>query len=127
VASATDSSTVISSSITLLKTQAIDAACDGTADTGYSTSPIASGASPGACLRYEVTATNSGTATVTSVVINDTTPAYTVYDSTVAASTSAGSITQVPSNGAAGSIKAGVGSLAAGQSATLSFGVKITP
>jgi hypothetical protein len=74
-----------------------------------------------------VTATNSGTATVTSVVINDTTPAYTVYDSTVAASTSAGSITQVPSNGAAGSIKASVGSLAAGQSATLGFGVKITP
>jgi uncharacterized repeat protein (TIGR01451 family) len=127
VASATDASTVISSSITLLKTQAIDVACDGTADTGFSTSTIASGAAPGACLRYQVTATNSGTATVTNVIINDTTPAYTVYDSTVAAATTAGSVTTVPTNGTAGSIKATVGSLAAGGSATLSFGVKITP
>lgn len=127
VASATETSTVISSEITLTKKQAIDVACDGTADTAFSASPISAGASPGVCIRYEVTATNAGTHTITSVVINDTTPAFTVYTSTGAAAASVGSITQVPADGAAGALKASVGSLAAGTSATLTFGVKIVP
>jgi len=121
-----DLTNVIAGNVTLVKAQALDAACAGpTGATVYSGSNISAGAIPGACILYQVTATNVGTSPATSVVISDATPAYTVYNSTVPAAVTVGTVT-APSNGSAGTISATVGTLAAGSSAVLTFGVKIT-
>ena len=121
-----DTTAVVASQVTLAKTQALDAACDGTADTAYGTAPITTGAAPGACIRYQITATNAGAANITSLVISDATPANTTYSATVAAATTAGTVS-APANAAAGTIQATVGTLTPGQSAVLSFGVRINP
>lgn len=123
---ASDGTTVVAGQVSLVKVQVLDAACDGTPDTVYSSINISSGAIPGACIRYQITATNVGTANVTSVVVSDATPANTVYTATVAAATTAGSVS-APADGAAGTIQASLGTLAPGQSAVISFGVKINP
>lgn len=122
----TDSTNVIASQVTLVKTQALDAGCDGTADATFAVSAILSGAAPGGCIRYEITATNVGPVTVTGLVLNDATPAWTVYSATVPAAVTSGSVT-APANGAAGSVQATVGSLAPGATVVLRFGVRITP
>jgi uncharacterized repeat protein (TIGR01451 family) len=123
---ATDVTTVINGQLQLVKRQAVDAACDGVNDAPYDVLNITTGAIPGACVRYEITVTNVGTSPVTSVVVNDATPANTVYSGAVAASTSQGSITP-PANGTAGTITANVGTLAPGQSAVIRFGIRINP
>jgi uncharacterized repeat protein (TIGR01451 family) len=123
---ATDSTSVIISQVTLQKTQALDANCDGVADTVLSPNPITSGVLPGACLRYEITATNAGPVAVTGLVISDATPVQTTYHATQAAATTIGTVT-APTGGASGTVQATVGTLAPGQSVVLSFGVRITP
>jgi len=112
--------------VTLAKTQALDANCDGVADTVYSAANITAGAVPGACLRYEITATNTGVTNVNAVVISDNVPANTVYHATVFAATTQG-IVLTPLPNTAGLIVDTVGTLNPGQSAKLSFGVRITP
>jgi len=79
IANATDTTTVNSSQLQLIKEQAIDATCDGLPDGAYSSASIAS-ALPGVCIRYRITATNVGTTDVTTVNVNDATPPNTVYD-----------------------------------------------
>jgi uncharacterized repeat protein (TIGR01451 family) len=125
---ATDATTVVGSQVTLVTTQALDANCDGVADAGttYSVNAITSGALPGGCIRYMVTATNAGPSTVTGLVITNATPPLTTYHAVVPAATTIGTVT-TPAAGASGSIQATVGSLAPGQQAVLSFGVRITP
>jgi uncharacterized repeat protein (TIGR01451 family) len=123
---ASDATTVVAGQVSLVKTQALDAACDGTPDAAYSSTNISSGAIPGACIRYQITATNIGTANVTSVVVSDATPANTVYTATGSAATTAGSVS-APVDGASGTIQASLGTLVPGQSAVITFGVKINP
>jgi uncharacterized repeat protein (TIGR01451 family) len=123
---ATDSTTVVAGQVNLVKAQALDAACDGTPDTAYGTGNISSGAIPGACVRYQITATNVGAANVSSVVVSDATPANTTYTSAGPAATTAGTVT-APANGASGTIQASVGTLTPGQSAVITFGVRINP
>lgn len=123
---ATDGTTVINGQLTISKAQALDALCDGSPDGPYGVLNITTGAVPGACLRYEITVTNIGTTSVTNVVVNDATPANTVYSDAVPASTTVGTIVN-PLNGAAGTIVATVGTLAPGQSAVITFGVRINP
>lgn len=122
---AADATTVISGNIVLIKMQALDAACDGTADTAFSVSTIAAGAIPGACIRYQITATNNGNADATGLVISDNTPASTTYSSTVPAATAPVSPVTAPANAATGTIKATVGTLTPSASVVLTFGVKI--
>jgi trimeric autotransporter adhesin len=122
---ATDSTTVISGNIVLTKAQALDAACDGTADTAFSTANITTGAVPGACIRYQITATNNGNADVTGLVVSDNTPASTTYSSTVAAATVPVKPVAAPANGLTGTISATVGTLTPSASVVLNFGVKI--
>ena len=122
----TDTTTVIAGNLVLLKEQAIDANCDGIADTAFSNANISVGATPGACVRYRVTITNIGTSDVLSVVLSDATPANTTYHAAVAATTSQGSVT-APAAGSTGTVSASVGTLAAGASAVVSFGVRINP
>jgi uncharacterized repeat protein (TIGR01451 family) len=126
LAIATDQSTVINGQLQMVKRQALDGDCNGVADAAYDVLNITTGAIPAACLRYEITITNVGTATVTNVVVNDATPAGTTYSAVVPASTTIGSIT-TPAAGATGAITATVGTLGPGQSAVIVFGVRIDP
>jgi uncharacterized repeat protein (TIGR01451 family) len=123
-ATAQDQSTVIAGQLRLLKEQALDATCDGTPDTAYGQANITAGAIPGACVIYRITATNTGTSNITTVVVSDATPAFTLYRNTPAASTTVGTIT-APANGTAGTISANVGTLTPDQSAVIVFAVKI--
>ncbi|WP_296949591.1 hypothetical protein [uncultured Massilia sp.] len=112
--------------VTLVKTQAIDAACDGTADTAFSTAPIAS-ALPGACIRYQITATNNGTTDVTQVQIKDDIPANTTYyGGTNPVTATLGSILTVLT-GPVTNLTTSAVTLTPGQSTMMSFGVRINP
>ncbi|MFT3736856.1 MAG: hypothetical protein QM776_17900 [Rhodocyclaceae bacterium] len=122
----TDSTSIIAGQVFLSKLQALDAACDGTADTAFAASNITTGAIPGACIRYQITATNMGVSNVTLVVVSDGTPANTTYHITVPAATTVGSIS-APASGAAGTVQATVGTLTPGQFAVITFGVRINP
>ncbi len=126
-AQATDVTTVINGQLQIVKTQALDAACDGTADGAYVTTDLTTGAIPGACIRYTLTVTNIGSTTVNNVVVTDATPSNTVYSGVVPGFTSQGSVTTEPANGATGSIVVNVGALAPGATATIRFGVRINP
>ncbi len=123
-ATAQDQTTVIAGELRLVKDQAIDANCDGVADTAYGQTNITVGAVPGACVLYRLTATNAGASNITSVVVSDATPAFTLYRNIPPASTTVGTIV-APANGTAGTITATVGTLTPSQSAVIIFAVKI--
>ncbi len=124
---ATDATSVVGSSVTLTTTQSLDANCDGVADNAtYTVNAITSGALPGGCIRYTVTALNAGPTQVTGLVITNATPPLTTYHAVVPAAVTIGTVLP-PTAGTSGSITATVGTLAAGQSAVLTFGVRITP
>lgn len=129
--SAKDVSTAITGQIRLVKTQALNAACDTSVPT-QSSSQITN-AKPGQCIVYQVTATNQGTATVTNLAIHDALPQYT----SIAASqptvtcTSTGitpaltSIANFTSGSGAVSCGSTSNAVSAGGSATLTFQVQI--
>jgi uncharacterized repeat protein (TIGR01451 family) len=121
---AQDATTVINGQVTITKRQALDGACDGTADGAFTTLNLTTGAVPNACIQYEITVTNTGTTPVSSVVINDATPANTVSSNAATAFASQGTIS-VPANGAVGAVTANLGLLAPGASATIRFNVRI--
>jgi uncharacterized repeat protein (TIGR01451 family) len=121
---ALDATTVINGQVTITKRQALDVACDGTADAPFTMLNLSTGAVPNACIQYEITVTNTGSTPVSAVVINDATPANTVSSNAAAAFTSQGTLT-VPANGATGAVTANLGLLAPGASATIRFNVRI--
>jgi len=110
--------------VELVKTQALDANCDGVADTAFSNAPITAGAVPGACIRYQIVGTNKGVTTINAMVMTDVIPTHTTYHAGAVANTLLGSIL-APLAGAVGNVSATVGNLAPGASNTMSFGVKI--
>jgi uncharacterized repeat protein (TIGR01451 family) len=120
---ATDGTTVISGNVTLVKQQALDAACTGTPSGAYSTATITTGAIPGACIVYQITVQNAGSANATGVTVSDSTPAFTTVST--AAVTTVGTVTG-PAVGSTGSITATIGTLTPGQSAVVTFGAKIS-
>jgi uncharacterized repeat protein (TIGR01451 family) len=123
-AAATDSTTVIAGNVTITKAQGLDVACSGTPSGGYGVTTLTTGAVPGTCIDYQITVANVGTANATGVTVSDATPAYTVLST--APATTQGTITApTPAVGAAGTVTATVGTLTPGQSAVLTFGVKI--
>ncbi|WP_137896335.1 DUF11 domain-containing protein [Ramlibacter sp. 2FC] len=124
VVSSRDTTVVIAGQVSIAKTQAPDAACSGTPDGAYVATSIA--AAPGACLRYRLVVKNVGVASVTDVVVSDATPANTRYHAAVPAATTAGSVS-APADGGSGTVQASLGSLAPGQEAVISFGVRINP
>jgi len=138
----TDTTNVIGGQIRLDKTQALDANCDGDfgdvaagsfrADSVAFTNTNLS-ALPGECIMYRIEATNEGVSSVTDIVINDTTPAFTklsvaplpaiVFPVTVPVTT--GGTTGVSTNLATGPLGATVSKLGGGASAVFTFSVKI--
>ena len=129
-ATATDTTTVIAGDVQLSKLQGLDANCDGVPEAGFVSSNITAGALPGACLVYQVTAQNSGTATVNTLIINDVTPTFTTMTSCgggCTASVTGGSVNTVsaPADGATGPVIADVGDLASLATAVLTFTVQI--
>jgi uncharacterized repeat protein (TIGR01451 family) len=125
-ASATDGTTIINGQLTITKTQALDADCNGVEDAPFSPVNINAGAIPGACIRYEITVTNIGSTPVTGVVVNDATPANTTASNSASAFASQGSIV-VPADGTTGSITANLGLIAPGATATIRFNIRINP
>jgi trimeric autotransporter adhesin len=113
---------VIAGNVTLVKAQGLDATCSGTPSGGYSQATLTTGVLPGACIDFQITVTNVGSENATAVAVSDATPAYTTLGTTPA--TTVGTFT-APALGAAGTVTATVGTLTPGQSAVLTFGVKI--
>jgi len=139
---ATDVVTVITTEINLDKQQALDGDCNGVADTGFSNGEISSGAVPGACLIYRISANNTGGDAISLLVIHDTTPAFTTMESS-ALSTSVtvggvnytgagdcGSVTRgvsSPVDDATGTITGFICDLGPAATGVLEFSVKIDP
>jgi uncharacterized repeat protein (TIGR01451 family) len=87
---------------------------------------LGAGAVPGACIDYQITVQNLGSANATAVTVSDATPAFTTLSTTPAVTL--GTISApIPAMGSAGTVTATVGTLTPGQSAVLTFGVKIQP
>jgi trimeric autotransporter adhesin len=136
---ATDITTVISGVLNLIKDQALDAACDGTPDAAYGPGPIT--ARPGQCVRYRITATNNGTANVTSVVVSDSSPANAVFNTggtcfpagapgSFGAATTLGTVATIPAGAAANcaaavTVNATIGTLTPLQAAEVTFGMQV--
>jgi uncharacterized repeat protein (TIGR01451 family) len=120
----TDSTTVVAGNLTLVKLQGLDPTCSGTPTGGYTQSTLTTGAVPGACIDFQITVQNVGTSNATAVTVSDATPTYTLLST--APATTVGTITApTPAVGAAGTVTATVGTLTPGQSAVVTFGVKI--
>jgi uncharacterized repeat protein (TIGR01451 family) len=121
-----DTTTVNAGQIRLYKTQALDAACDGTADGAFANTALS--AKPGACIIYKIEAKNEGSQPATSVVLSDATPAFTSLEVVGGRpSVTQGSITTpaVPASGFTGNVSASFGTINGGQSATMEMAVQI--
>ena len=115
----TDLTTVNDGQIRLVKEQALDAACDGTADGSFTQSILS--AKPGTCVVYRITATNEGNVPVTVVKINDTVPNYTtLVPGSASNNATVGTVTVIGS-----AIQNDVGTLNGNAAAQLKFVVKI--
>lgn len=123
VTTAVDSTTVIAGNLTLSKAQSLDTACAGpNGGTVYAAATLS--ARPNQCVLYQITVTNVGSANATSVVVSDATPSYTTLSS--AAASTVGTVTG-PAAASAGTVTATIGTLTPGQSAIVTFGVRINP
>jgi uncharacterized repeat protein (TIGR01451 family) len=121
-----DLTTVNLGQVRLDKTQALDADCNGTADTAFGLTTIQ--AKPGACVIYQINAVNDGNASVSNVAISDGVPAYTsllgsptVTPSAKASATVSGSFITTTTTPVGGF------TLAPTESTLLQFEVKINP
>lgn len=82
-------SVVTNGQLRLVKSEALDKNCTGTAlSTDFQAGNANFVVSPGECLVYKVVATNEGNAPVSKVVINDVAPAYTTFLATPASASS---------------------------------------
>jgi len=73
-----DSIAIISGDVTLIKEQALDLTCDGTLDSTFTRGRQL--ADPGQCIVYRLEADNTGTNNASDVVLRDTTPAFTTFE-----------------------------------------------
>ena len=129
----TSSNTTSVEGLTLVKSQALDAACNGTADTAFDNSTKLLEATPGQCVVYKITATNTFTALdITDLVLADKTSNFkvnaiynndgkiTVSDSSVASTVVVGTAPKVIEESVYGTVT----TLAAGKNAVLTFSIK---
>ena len=132
VASATDSTSVISGDLVLVKSQALDTTGSSALGSLTFTTQTLSNAAPGSYIRYRIVATNQGSAPATNVVINDQTPTFTTYSNAAApilttTGTSTPVVTGTLGNGATGQLQFSFGTLNPGENGTVVFGVRINP
>jgi uncharacterized repeat protein (TIGR01451 family) len=134
---AADTTTVITGNLILEKKQLVDTTCLVTPApaTGYVSGNLS--AKPGDCVLYQITVTNVGAVNATSVIVSDVTPSYTTLSLLPAVTVGAIEPTGLALLGT-GTIKANVGTgattavggggtLAPGESAVLTFGVRLNP
>ena len=125
----TDLTTVTAGQIRLVKDQYLANCANGTAISGTYTQATVS-AKPGECVRYRITATNEGNATVTDVVISDNTPSYTTLKAITVGSESPkasinATLSGISADGATGTVSATQPSLAPNANASLEFVIKV--
>ena len=121
----TDLTTVTAGQVRLVKDQA---KVDCTAGTGAIYTQTTVSAKPGECVRYRITATNEGNATVTDVVISDNTPSYTTLKAIDTVSPKASinaTLGGISADGATGTVSATQPSLAPNANASLEFVIKV--
>ena len=117
--------------VTLVKSQALDATCSGTvADSAFSSSTTAIDALPGQCVVYKIVATNTfASVGVTNLVISDLLSNFsagaTVQTISPTATTGSGNAITVAANNNNTTINTTVNPLAATNTATLKFSIKI--
>ncbi len=122
--SAEDLTTTNRSDVQITKEQALDALCDGTADTTFAVNSFA--VEPGECVIYQLTAINTGAETMNNVRIQDATPAYTHFITAGGLPIlSQGSLAVPINNGDEGQVVGNMGSINPGDTATLTFGIEI--
>ena len=124
----TDTVIIVSGDLTLVKMQAVDPACNGTIAGTFGTADVQ--AEPGQCIRYQITANNTGTADADVVTIKDTIPGFTTLTECggscdVEVTPAGSSVTVQPAEGAGGPLESTHGTLIPGAPATLEFTVKI--
>lgn len=121
----TDLTTVNDGQIRLVKEQALDANCDGTAEGSFTQNSLS--AKPGTCVVYRITATNQGNVDVTNVQLTDSTPTYTTFQALSGLSPIVVNATMgnSPANGMTGNVTATQDKLAPNTASQLQFVVKI--
>lgn len=140
-ASVEDISTVILGQVRLVKTVAYDAACDGIADGSFAAN-LGTPVAPGECAIWKIVAENQGDANALNVIVRDTVPIYTTYqtgslmyalgNTALAARTDAAGDDNAEQVGGTASFFAGTGATATaggtllpGQTATVQFRTKV--
>jgi len=133
-----DAVTIVDGDVELLKEQAIDATCSGSGSLTFTQGDV--NVDPGGCIRYRVTATNTGTADATQVQIKDSIPAFTTHypncttacPATAVVNENDGSTTNLapanlsaPACGATGQMQATAGTLEPGETSVLQFTVRV--
>ncbi len=125
----TDITTVNRYNVDVVKTQALDADCDGEADAGAgSFTGNTFSVAPGQCVVYQIDTQNNSADQVLNVEVFDATPAYTVYSANqplVRCVPAVCTFVSEPAANTSGSVHAQVGTLAAGQSVQLYFNVSL--
>ena len=128
-ASAQDMTIVAKTSMTIAKRQAPDIDCNGVADSAFSFDTFQ--AQPNTCVLYDLTATNTSPESAHNVRIDDSIPDFTSHFTlsggvpTGLPTISAGNITLSPADGDSGLIGGNAGTVLAGESVTLIFGVRV--
>ncbi|ASJ76597.1 DUF11 domain-containing protein [Granulosicoccus antarcticus] len=120
---ASNVTTVDAGDIGIVKEQALDLGCDGVLDGAYTRQPFA--VEPGNnCVQYRLTATNAGVEPVFNAIIQDATPAFTVYRSSATCSATVCTITE-PVDGGTGLVTGEVATVEPGESVEFIFAVVI--
>jgi uncharacterized repeat protein (TIGR01451 family) len=127
---ATDTTTVVSGDLTITKQQRT-IACNGTGPGAFTQAALPAQA-PGACVQYQIVATNSGAANLSALSVSDATPLYTTLNTTACAVSAtrsdAGAVTSggTATNGTTGTVTASVaGTLPPLVTVTLGFCVQL--
>ena len=134
-----DTTIVSDSTLTVVKSQSLDADCDGISDSSsFSTTSFQ--VNPGQCVIYELVSTNIGTEVLYDLLVRDLTPTFTTYQSNgedcEVISGGSGtpesptgppdcSFSETPSDGATGEVRVSVDYLEAGGSITVNFAVQV--
>jgi len=130
----TDVTTANDADAVIIKSQALDADCDGTEDVTDSFVTTSFEVDPQQCVLYQLETTNTGVERMLNLVINDLTPAFTTYlkaaeacvvNDGTATTCEATPWPNAPADGGTGIISVTIPSLEPGGDITLNFGIQV--